>query len=117
MDALLIAITLALITSGQLLQKVAADKAHNNPVPGHGYIRVLLGQPETWWAVFCLAAGMAFWLGVLYRMEVSLAYPYLGLGYVLVLLASKLWLKEHVSVGRWFGVLLIVSGIGVLSIG
>jgi len=50
-------------------------------------------------------------------MEVSQAYPYLGLGYVLVLLASRFWLREHVSHGRWFGVVLIVIGIGVLSIG
>jgi len=117
MDTLLIGITLALITCGQLLQKVAADKALQNPDCNRGFMRILVRQVETWWAIFCLASGMAFWLAVLYRMEVSLAYPFLGLAYVLVLLASRLWLKEHISRRRWFGVLLIVSGIGVLSIG
>ena len=116
MTALLIAITLVLITSGQLLQKLAADKA-GNTAQGRGLVIGLIRQPETWWAIFCLGTGMGFWLSVLYRMEVSQAYPYLGLGYVLVLFASRFWLGEHVSRGRWFGVVLIVFGIGVLSLG
>jgi len=116
MTALLIAITLVLITCGQLLQKRAADKV-GNVVQGRSWVVCLVRQGETWWAVFCLAAGMCFWLAVLYRMEVSLAYPCLGLGYALVLLASRYWLGEHISRGRWFGVALIVTGIGVLSLG
>jgi len=116
MTALLIAITLVLITSGQLLQKLAADKAATT-TDGRGLVIGLIRQPETWGAALCLGAGMGFWLAVLYRMEVSQAYPYLGLGYVLVLLASRFWLGEHISRGRWFGVVLIVVGIGVLSLG
>ena len=116
MSGLLIAITLVLISTGQLLQKLAADRA-SRALPQRGLLHGLVRRPEAWWAVFCLGAGMCFWLAVLYRMEVSQAYPYLGLGYVLVLLASRFWLREHVSHGRWFGVVLIVIGIGVLSIG
>lgn len=116
MDGLLIAITLVLISSGQLLQKLAADKA-NRALAHRGLLFELILQPEAWWAVFCLGVGICFWLAVLYRMEVSQAYPFLGLGYVLVLLASRFWLGEHVSRDRWFGVALIVIGIGVLSVG
>ncbi len=116
MSGLLIAITLILITAGQLLQKLAADKA-SSALPQRGLLVGLIRQPEAWWAVICLGTGMCFWLAVLYRMEVSQAYPFLGLGYVLVLLASRFWLGEHVSRGRWFGVVLIMAGIGVLSIG
>jgi undecaprenyl phosphate-alpha-L-ara4N flippase subunit ArnE len=116
MNGLLIAITLTLITGGQLLQKMAADKASHGAAQ-RSLAASLVRQPETWWAALCLGAGMCSWLAVLYRMEVSQAYPYLGLGYVLVLLASHFWLGEHISRGRWFGVLLIVFGIGVLSLG
>ncbi len=115
MDILLISATLLLITTGQILQKVAADKAAQHSA-NIGMIGGLIRQHETWWAVLCLATGMAFWMAVLYRMEVSQAYPYLGLGYVLVLLASRSWLNEQISGGRWFGVFLIICGITILSI-
>jgi undecaprenyl phosphate-alpha-L-ara4N flippase subunit ArnE len=115
MTYLLIAITLLLTTSGQILQKVAADKA-SRAENEKGLIINLLLQPQTWWAVICLGLGMAFWLSVLFFMEVSQAYPYLGLGYVLVLIVSHFWLSEHISRGRWSGVLLIVTGIVVLSL-
>ncbi len=115
MAYLLIALTLLLTTSGQLLQKLAADKAgslHN----GRGMVGNLIRLPQTWLAVLLLGLGMLFWLAVLSMMEVSQAYPYLGLGYVLVLLASRFQLKEHISRDRWIGVTLIVAGIVVLSL-
>ena len=115
MAYLLIALTLLFTTGGQLLQKLAADKAsraHN----GRGMIGNLIRLPHSWLAVACLGLGMLFWLAVLARMEVSQAYPYLGLGYVLVLLVSHFQLGEHISRARWTGVLLIVAGIAVLSL-
>ncbi len=114
MDALLIIITLLLITSGQILQKIAADKASKKI--DESFIRSLIYQPATWWAITCMGLGMAFWLAVLYRVEVSQAYPYLGFGYAMVLIASRVWMNEKISKSRWFGVLLIICGIGVLSI-
>jgi drug/metabolite transporter (DMT)-like permease len=115
MAYLLIALTLLLTTSGQLLQKLAADKA-GNAHNDHGMIGNLIRLPYTWLAVVLLGLGMLFWLAVLAQMEVSQAYPYLGLGYVLVLLVSRFQLGEHISRGRWIGVLLIVAGIVVLSL-
>ncbi|MGV6857714.1 MAG: EamA family transporter [bacterium] len=112
---LLIAITLLLTTSGQLLQKLSADKAklaNNN----RGMVGNLIRQPLTWWAGLCLGLGMVFWLWVLHLMEVSAAYPYLGLGYVLVLLVSHFYLGEPVDRARMGGVALIVCGIVVLSL-
>ncbi len=112
--ALLIAITLLLTTSGQLLQKISADRA-SRADNRHGRIANLLHQPQTWWAAGLLGLGMLSWLAVLSSMEVSQAYPYLGLGYVLVMLVSRYRLSEHISLQRWAGVALIVGGIVVLS--
>jgi len=111
----LIAITLLLTTSGQLLQKKSADKA-SQADNGRGMIINLMRQTLTWWAVLLLGLGMLCWLAVLSLMEVSQAYPYLGLGYVLVLLVSHFHLGEHISRGRWIGVMLIICGIVVLSL-
>ncbi len=114
MTALLIAITLLLTTGGQLLQKISADRA-SQADNRHGMITNLLRQPQSWVAAGLLGLGMLSWLAVLSRMEVSQAYPFLGLGYVLVLLVSRYRLGEHISLQRWAGVALIVGGIAVLS--
>ena len=59
MNGLLIATTLILISAGQLLQKLAADKA-SRALPKRGLLVGLIRQPEAWWAVICLGGGHVF---------------------------------------------------------
>ncbi len=59
----------------------------------------------------CYGLGAAMWIIVLSRMDVSMAYPMLGLGYVFVLLTSWLFLGEAVSPLRWAGACIIVTGV------
>lgn len=115
MEYLLIFTSLIFTSSGQLLQKLAADKA-NRLDPTSPFVIRILKQPETIWAVVCLAVGMALWLSVLYHMEVSKAVPFLSLGYVLVLLVSHYYLHESIQPVRWLGVLFIVLGTTIISI-
>ncbi|MDR1997152.1 MAG: EamA family transporter [Candidatus Margulisbacteria bacterium] len=56
-----------------------------------------------------------FWMIVLSRVELSVAYPLLSLGYVFVLLASWLLFREPVSAARWLGVLVIICGVTLVS--
>ncbi len=56
-----------------------------------------------------------FWLIGLSRVELSYAYPFVGLAYVLVVLFSWLFLKEAVTLIRWAGVILIVAGVFIVS--
>jgi len=51
------------------------------------------------------------WLILLSKLDLSIAYPALSVGYVLVLLISTLFLGEQVSPVRFGGVLLIMAGI------
>jgi drug/metabolite transporter (DMT)-like permease len=62
-----------------------------------------------------IAVGALFWLAVLSRVDLSFAYPMLSLGYVLVLVFSAVFLKEHVSWVRWMGTLLIIAGVVLIS--
>ena len=57
------------------------------------------------------ALGAMFWLAALSRVNLSWAYPMLAIGYILVLIFSTVFLKEHVSPIRWTGALIIVLGI------
>jgi len=66
-------------------------------------------------AVFCLATAMAVWLVVLYMMDVSKAFPFISLGFVLVLLFARFYLKENIPWTRWLGVAFIIAGISLLA--
>ena len=72
-------------------------------------------SPPLVFAIVCIVAGTALWLGVLYRMDLSRAYPFLGLGTILVVALSRVWLREPVSLLRWFGVGLIAAGISLVA--
>jgi len=51
------------------------------------------------------------WVILLSKLDLSVAYPSLSIGYVLVLLISALFLGEQVSAIRFVGILLIMAGI------
>ncbi|MFN8548874.1 MAG: EamA family transporter [Candidatus Eisenbacteria bacterium] len=55
--------------------------------------------------------GAIFWLAVISQADLSWAYPMLSLGYVLVLLISAFILREHVTMVRWLGALVICLGV------
>lgn len=56
-----------------------------------------------------------FWMIVLSKVDLSIAYPLLSMGYVFVLLASWLLFKEPVTLVRWAGVLVIMFGVTLIS--
>lgn len=55
------------------------------------------------------------WLSVLSRSDLSYAYPMLGLGYVIVALASWFLFNEQVTIIRWLGIFIICSGVFLMS--
>lgn len=56
-----------------------------------------------------------FWMIVLSRVDLSIAYPMLSMGYAIVLLVSWILFKEPVSAIRWMGVLVIMLGVTLIS--
>jgi multidrug transporter EmrE-like cation transporter len=56
-----------------------------------------------------------FWMVVLSKVELSVAYPMLSLGYAFVLIASWFLFNEPVSAVRWLGVLVIMAGVTLIS--
>ena len=47
--------------------------------------------------------------------DLSYVLPVTALGYVLTALAGRLLLGEHVSLGRWAGIALIVGGVALVG--
>ncbi len=58
---------------------------------------------------------LAVWLYALSRVDVSYAYPFIALGFVLVLAYSHFFLHEGVNSWRLMGVLLICGGVALVA--
>jgi multidrug transporter EmrE-like cation transporter len=63
---------------------------------------------------FLYGLGAIIWLGVLYKWDVSKAYPLVGLGFVFTAAAGFL-IGEQVTMLRMFGVTLICAGVFFVS--
>ncbi len=114
MEYVLILFVVTLTSIGQVLQKLGADRGLKNAksVPQLFYA---LFQWEIILAVICLAAAILVWLVVLYLMDVSKAFPFISLGFIVVLLSARFYLKEFIPWYRWLGVIFIVAGIILLA--
>jgi drug/metabolite transporter (DMT)-like permease len=65
---------------------------------------------------FALIFGAAvLWLVVISRVNLSLAYPVLALGYVITVVASRLFLSEPLTWQKVAGSLVICLGVGLVS--
>jgi drug/metabolite transporter (DMT)-like permease len=53
---------------------------------------------------------LVVWLGAISRTDISLAYPLLSTGYIVITILAIFLLHENVSVTRWFGVGMIFAG-------
>jgi len=75
----------------------------------------VLGQWPIIAGLTCYVVSVAVWIIGLSRVEVSIAYPMLSLGYV-VNAVSAWWLfGEALGPMRWAGMLLILAGVLVMS--
>ena len=107
-------LAVVLLTVGQVLQKLAVDRC-GLASSAWQLASALLRRPEIWGAMACLAGGLSAWLYVLGSLDVGKAFPFLGLGQVLVLLIARLYFHEHLSSARWAGALLIIAGVGLIA--
>ena len=77
----------------------------------------MLSNPWLWGAV--LAYGMSFvlWLAVLSKTPVSVAFPFLSIGYVIVAVGGYLFFGERISAAQICGLCAICAGVVLISRG
>lgn len=61
------------------------------------------------WAI-CFLVATGLWMIALKQLDISYAYPLLGLGYVLVVILADRFLHESVTPLRWFAITVISTG-------
>jgi len=81
---------------------------------GSGAARFLRGLVASPWivaGVIVYAAEFVVWFAALTRVPLNEAFPFNALAYCGVVLASRWFLHERVSLRRWFGTLVIAVGV------
>jgi multidrug transporter EmrE-like cation transporter len=78
-------------------------------------IGVLAISVPFWMGMMCYAASVCVWLAALSKAPVSVAYPMLSLGYVVVAAVSAMWLGEALSLAKVLGIALICAGVLLVS--
>jgi multidrug transporter EmrE-like cation transporter len=119
------AVTFTLILTGVLLNAAAQLllKAGTNVlgaiglVPGQivaTFISVAL-QPYILGGLACYVFSVAIWIVALSRVDVSIAYPMLSIGYVVNAIAAWHLFGESLTASRLLGIAVIIMGVVIIS--
>lgn len=72
-------------------------------------------QPFVIGGLALYGAGAVAWLFVLAKLDVSMAYPFVGLGFILTMLLGMFVLGEQLTLARVAGTLLVVGGVVLIA--
>lgn len=118
---MLILLSISIAVTGQLLLKIGIDRIGVN---GVGSMKALFSlfsgiirSPMVLTGLFLYFISAVIWLVILSTVDLSFAYPFIGLSYVIVLVLSKFILKEEVNPIRWAGAFIITVGVVIISRG
>lgn len=65
--------------------------------------------------LFIYMCGTVFWLAALSRVDLSFAYPFTGLSYAAMVLASWLLFGENITLTRFAGMVVVWVGVFIIS--
>ena len=68
-----------------------------------------------WLAMICYGVSILLWMSVLSKVEVSFAYPFLSIGYVVSAVIGYFFFGERLSVIRIAGIVVICFGVVLIS--
>jgi multidrug transporter EmrE-like cation transporter len=115
----IIVVSVALSAIAQLCLKLGVGHAQARPGAGSSSLgQTLVAMLTSPWVIAGLglyALGAVVWLFVLSRAPLSLAYPFVGLGFIMTAAIGVLVLGEQVTVTRMAGTLLIALGCVVVA--
>ncbi len=106
-------------TTGELLFKIGMNRIGGfefSPASIRAVLPRILLNPFIWIGFIGFGMGAVFWLAVLSRVPLSIAYPILALSYFVVVVEAWLFLHERVTWKRLVGVGIIVAGVVVVGL-
>lgn len=117
--------TFSLILSGVLLnalaqlllkagtQKIGSIELGTSPLVAT--VIQVMSQPAIWAGLACYVLSVGIWIVALSRVEVSVAYPLLSIGYVVNAFAAWYLFGESLSAMRLSGIAVIIVGVVLVS--
>ncbi len=115
----LLIVSVCFAIAGQLTLKTAMDqigRIGSAQVTAAGSTIVkAIKTPRLWIGLSLFGISALFWLVVLSRVPLSLAYPMVGISYILIVAFARLFLGESVPPLRWVGVAIVAAGIAIVG--
>lgn len=114
--AFMLFIAISLGVAGQIALKYGMRQhgAALGSAAGLGVIAGLLRAiftPYVLLGLGCYVVSTGFYLFVISRWNLSYAYPMIAVGYVGVVILSRLFFKEQVTPPQWVGIVLMLGGL------
>ncbi len=78
-------------------------------------ISAILKSPYVMGGLALYGIGAVVWLFVLARLDVTTAYPFVGLGFILTMVLGALFLGEVLTPSKVVGTLLVTAGVMLIA--
>ena len=107
-------------TIGQLLFKKSANAfpaVQKGGLRTYGiFFKDVIRRPGILLGLLSMAIGLVFWLVALSQAALSVVFVLGSMQYILILIASRIFLAEKIDSGRFLGTLLIAIGITLVAL-
>jgi multidrug transporter EmrE-like cation transporter len=117
--ALVIA-SVSLATAGHLTLKAAMNRVGRIGTAQVSEPLTTVGkaarEPRIWVGLALFGISAVFWLVVLSRVPLSVAYPFAGLTYIVIVVLDRLLLDEPVPTLRFLGAAVVAVGIAIIGL-
>jgi len=120
MGYLYIFLTIVFTVYGQLILKQQVNTISNMPsgidlIPF--YIKFIITRPLVLSGFVSAVLASVAWIAAISKFELSYAYPFMSLNFVIVVALSLLFLGENINLFKVVGLLLICLGVFIVSKG
>ena len=117
MNIILILVSVLLNCTAQLCIRkgmlLVGETGMSNMITNLG---VMVTNIWLWGAMICYALSILLWMAVLSKVEVSFAYPFLSIGYVVAAVVGYYFFGESLSVIRIVGIVIICFCVVILGL-
>jgi len=105
-----------LMSMGQILFKKTAISMSAHEAQGllEGVLKAIT-IPWLYFALITYGIATILWLYILQRIPLSIAYPFSALAIVIVPIFAMFLFGERLSFSYWVAIILIVSGVAIIS--
>ncbi|MGL4998538.1 MAG: EamA family transporter [Cetobacterium sp.] len=105
MQYILLLLNNILITSGQLMLKKSTMETLNQTLIQKLFNSYFIG------GLFLYGISTILWIKILENTSISIAYPIMGLSYVLVMIGAYFIFNEPINISKIIGITFIIIGV------